>query len=122
MVSVSEKIEVFVHNYRGGAAIRNKAGQHLLVNSSWMLIVGDSLGLTLKALIGQARDELVKTNLQHCQWCDCEVFHTQQPNSYLEVFAGKRYSTLRIPISYQGEDAVLILVEPIELGRYVHGV
>ncbi|UKA04010.1 hypothetical protein [Photobacterium damselae] len=121
MVSVSEKIEVFAHNYRGGAAIRNKAGQHLLVNSSWKLIVGDTKGISLKTLIGQTKDALVKTNIQHCQWCDDEVFHMQQPNSHLEVFAGKRYSVLRASIVYRGEEALLILVEPIELGRYLYG-
>lgn len=119
MVSVSEKIEVFVSNYRGAAAIRNKAGQHMLINSAWKLIVGDTLGLTLKMLISQTEDELVKTNMQYCQWCDDEVLHTQQTNSYLEVFDGKRYSTLRVPINYHDEEAVLILVEPIDMIKHM---
>lgn len=118
MLSMNDRIEGFVQNYHGGAAIRNREGQHLLVNSSWKGMVGDTHELTLKILISQTKDELVKTNIRHCQWCDDEVFHTQQAIAHLEVFAGKQYSTLRVPISYQGKEAVLILVEPIDLGKH----
>lgn len=102
-------IESFVHSFCGPSAIRSADGIHLLINTKWISIIGNVHGMSIYEMQKDTTDEVVKKNSQYCIRCDEEAIKYQEPVYKYENFKGKRYSTIRIPIVYDKQSAILIL-------------
>jgi hypothetical protein len=103
-------IESFIHSFDGPSAIRNRDGLHLLINSKWKSIIGDTQGKLLSELI---TDSSLKSYLECCKKYDEESISYQEPLYKYENFNGKRYVTIRIPIIYKNQSSILILATPL---------
>lgn len=103
-------LKSFVLNHSSCAAIRDTNGVHILVNKQWEYTFGIVNGVSALELLDKTQDELLKTNLQYCLWCDDEANHNRQPVVHFEVFGGKRFVTMRVPTVYQGKPVLVILL------------
>ncbi|UKA03970.1 hypothetical protein [Photobacterium damselae] len=105
----SDVITSFVKYFDGLAAIRNYEGKYLLTNLTWQKQIGSKEGQYLEDIMDFPASDNMATNLNHCRKYDDSVIYHNQPIYNFEFFKKKRYITMRFPINYKNQNAILIL-------------
>lgn len=106
-------IESFIYSFEGVAAIRTLEGRHLIINSRWKSIVGDVKDKLIDEMLIDINDEIIRSHLNGCRIYDSEAIHQNRLLSQYEYFKGVRYVTLRVPVFYNKQSAILILATPL---------
>ncbi|MGR5241668.1 hypothetical protein ACPV5G_16185 [Photobacterium damselae] len=114
LFSQDDALESFVYSLSDAVAIRDQAGNHVLVNDKWYKITHLGKGIKLDDVIESCTLPLIKTNLQYCKQCDDIAFEHYTATANYEVFDSVRYVTYRCRVEYCGQPMLLIIATELK--------